>query len=282
MVDVVDVNSLDATETKGEAVTGNPESPSPCLNYEQICEQRRQTDLIEGKNTIDVECKNGKRLPLQKRAVFQSKLLQAQFETLQPDETYLHASNADEETMARVIRYLHYHHDKPSIEIQKPFAHTEMVQIVSMFDAAFVDETVHEDGKDARDRYGELMDLCSAADYLGITPLVDICSAKVAADWNKDVQTMNPDCLNNLRRRWGFKQDLTVEEERKILDKNEWALGFKLNPAPADLREARDMILFPELPDVVIPDDDELGKDEGNTTENTGNVLKDDAAMINN
>lgn len=73
-------------------------------------------------------------------------------------------------TLAKVIEYMDYHHTRPVEEIEKPLKSSNMKDVVSAWDADFVDIEICE-----------IIDLCTAAYNLKIETLVGLTCAKLAS-----------------------------------------------------------------------------------------------------
>merc|ERR1739840_55216 len=69
-----------------------------------------------------------------------------------------------------VIKYMQYHHTNPAKEIEKPLKSANMREVVSEWDANFVEVDQET-----------LFELILAANYMDIKPLLDLTCAKVAS-----------------------------------------------------------------------------------------------------
>lgn len=98
-----------------------------------------------------------------------------------------------------------YHADNPPKEIEKPLKSANMADVVSQWDAEFVDldqETLFE--------------LILAANYMDIKPLLDLTCAKVASL----IKGKTPE---QIRKTFNIQNDFTPEEEEVVRQENKWA-----------------------------------------------------------
>jgi S-phase kinase-associated protein 1 len=85
-------------------------------------------------------------------------------------ETEIPLPNVKGVILKKVIDYMHAHFENPPKEIEKPLRSSNMSEVVSKWDAAFV-EVPQE----------TLFELILAANYMDIKPLLDLTCAKVAS-----------------------------------------------------------------------------------------------------
>jgi len=85
-------------------------------------------------------------------------------------ESEIPLPNVKKSVLEQVVKYLNYHAENPAKEIEKPLKSANMSEVVSKFDAAFVD--VEQEA---------LFELILAANYMDIKPLLDLSCAKVAS-----------------------------------------------------------------------------------------------------
>lgn len=67
----------------------------------------------------------------------------------------------------------------------------------------------------AEDKTNELVDLATAANYLQVTPLLNLAAATMSVI----MRSMTPEMT---RKRFNIPHDLTPEEEKEIIDQNQW------------------------------------------------------------
>lgn len=113
--------------------------------------------------------------------------------------------NVKSAVLKKVIEYMRYHADNPAKEIEKPLKSPNMSEVVSQWDADFVD--VEQE---------LLFELILAANYMDMRPLLDLTCAKVASM----IKGKNPE---QIRRTFNIVNDFTPEEEAAVIAENKWA-----------------------------------------------------------
>merc|ERR1712203_1251682 len=99
---------------------------------------------------------------------------------------------------------MQYHHTNPAKEIEKPLKSADMREVVSEWDANFVEVDQET-----------LFELILAANYMDIKPLLDLTCAKVASM----IKGRTPD---EIRKIFNISSDFTPEEEIKVRADNPW------------------------------------------------------------
>ena len=107
--------------------------------------------------------------------------------------------------LTKVIEYLKFHVDNPAKVIEKPLKSANMAEVVSQWDADFVDVDQEL-----------LFELILAANYMDVKPLLDLTCAKVASM----IKGKNPD---QIRKTFNIVNDFTPEEEEAVRAENKWA-----------------------------------------------------------
>lgn len=125
-------------------------------------------DEKDADRVITVVSKEGVRFPLSLKNASLSGLLRVTFEQ-DKYETELKI-NVAACYLAKIIDYLNHHEGIVPDEIRKPLRSMEMKELVTPWDAAFVDGL----------SYQELFDLMSISNYLETIPLTLLLGAKVA------------------------------------------------------------------------------------------------------
>ncbi len=108
--------------------------------------------------------------------------------------------------MRKVLEYCEYHKKDEPDEIQKPLKSTNLAEIVSEFDAKFIDI----------DDLEEIFEIIMAANYLDIKSLLDLSCAKIATL----IKGKSPE---EIRKTFNIVNDFTPEEEAQIKEENKWA-----------------------------------------------------------
>jgi len=113
--------------------------------------------------------------------------------------------NVKTEVLKKVVQYMKYHADNPAKDIEKPLKSQNMSEVVSQWDADFV-EVDNE----------LLFELILAANYMDIKPLLDLTCAKVASM----IKGKTPE---QIRKTFNIQNDFTPEEEEAVRAENKWA-----------------------------------------------------------
>ena len=121
------------------------------------------------------------------------------------DEKEIPLPNVKAPILKKVVEYMNYHVDNQPKEIEKPLKSSVMSEVVSSWDADFVDleqETLFE--------------LILAANYMDIKSLLDLTCAKVASM----IKGKTPE---QIRKTFNIQNDFTPEEELAVKNENKWA-----------------------------------------------------------
>jgi S-phase kinase-associated protein 1 len=121
------------------------------------------------------------------------------------EEKEIPLPNVKSAILNKVVAYLKYHVDNPAKEIEKPLKSANMNEVVSQWDADFVD--VEQE---------LLFELILAANYMDIKPLLDLTCAKVASM----IKGKTPE---QIRKTFNITNDFTPEEEEAVRAENKWA-----------------------------------------------------------
>jgi S-phase kinase-associated protein 1 len=121
------------------------------------------------------------------------------------NETNIPLPNVKGAILEKVIEYMTYHNDNPPKEIEKPLKSAIMTEVVSKWDAQFV-----EVGQET------LFELILAANYMDIKPLLDLTCAKVASM----IKGKTPE---QIRKTFNIKNDFLPAEEEAVRAENKWA-----------------------------------------------------------
>ena len=113
--------------------------------------------------------------------------------------------NVKSAILKKVIEYMRYHADNPPKDIEKPLRSPNMAEVVSQWDADFIDVDQEL-----------LFELILAANYMDIKSLLDLTCAKVASM----IKGKN---VEQIRRTFSITNDFTPEEEAAVIAENKWA-----------------------------------------------------------
>jgi len=121
------------------------------------------------------------------------------------EESTIPLPNVKSQVLAKVIQYMEYHHHSLPKEIEKPLKSANMNEVVSAWDAEFVEVDQEM-----------LFELILAANYMDIKPLLDLTCAKVASM----IKGKTPE---QIRKTFNIVNDFTPEEEEAVRAENKWA-----------------------------------------------------------
>eukprot|EP00483_Globobulimina_turgida_P005265 UN05275 len=107
--------------------------------------------------------------------------------------------------LKRIVTYMDHHHVCGAKEIEKPLRSADMRQIVSEWEADFIEVDQET-----------LFEIILAANHLKIRPLLDLACAKVASM----IKGKSPE---EIRQRFNIENDFTPEEEEAVRAENAWA-----------------------------------------------------------
>jgi len=121
------------------------------------------------------------------------------------DEKEIPLPNVKKAVLAKVVDYMRYHCDNPADPIEKPLKSPNMTEVVSQWDAEFVEVDQEL-----------LFELILAANYMDVKPLLDLTCAKVASM----IKGKTPE---QIRKTFNIQNDFTPEEEEAVRAENKWA-----------------------------------------------------------
>jgi S-phase kinase-associated protein 1 len=146
----------------------------------------------------------GEKFEVGKKVAIQSELVKTMSEG-DKEENEIPLPNVKSSVLKKVVEYMKYHVDNPAREIEKPLKSANMSEVVSQWDADFVDVDQEV-----------LFELILAANYMDVKPLLDLCCAKVASM----IKGKTPE---QIRKTFNIVNDFTPEEEAAIIAENKWA-----------------------------------------------------------
>lgn len=120
------------------------------------------------------------------------------------EEHEIPVPNVKTEMLKKVLDYCRYHVDSPAREIEKPLKSTNMVEVVSRWDAEYVN--IPQEA---------LFELILAANYMDVKPLLDLCCAQVAS-------MIKGKTTEQIRKTFNIINDFTPEEEAAVIAENKW------------------------------------------------------------
>lgn len=161
-------------------------------------------DEQEDAKILHLEAQDLKKFPVEREVAMMSELVKTMWEG-DRDETQIPLPNVKSSTLEKVIEYMKHHHKVPPKDIEKPLRSANMREVVSEWDADFVE--VEQEA---------LFELILAANYMDIKPLLDLTCAKVAS-------MMKGKTVEEIRRTFNIVNDFTPEEEEAVRQENKWA-----------------------------------------------------------
>jgi len=155
-------------------------------------------------STIKLVLKDQKEVEITKKAAELSELLKTAINDY-PNETSFPLNEVDEKSGEKIKEFLTHCNGTAPAEIEKPITSNEMKSLTDEWSANFVDQMSNE----------ELVNLTVAANYMGISSLLDLCCAKVA--------TLCKDKSDEeIFKNFNINETFSEEEKKKIIEDNKW------------------------------------------------------------
>ena len=157
--------------------------------------------------SISVQTKEGKVIPIKKTAATLSNLLKKHIEEGKKNEP-VSLAEVDEKIIDKIYEYLdHYNGQKPK-DIEKPLQTNDMKNATDEWSANFVDKIPLDD----------LINLTTAASYMEISTLVDLCCAKLACMCQDKSE-------EDIFKVFNINETFTEDEKNKLREDNKWIEG---------------------------------------------------------
>ena len=154
---------------------------------------------------FNLQTKDKKIFKLSKKAGFLSELLKGMKDIPENYEIPLN-DDISSQTVEKIINYLVHFDGNPPKEISKPLYLTDMKKITDEYSADFVDKL----------KIDELVDMISAAHYMKINSLLDLCCAKMVSL----CKGKNEEEIFHI---FGIPKDyFKPEDKEKIKENNKW------------------------------------------------------------
>jgi len=171
---------------------------------EKKSEEVKGLDDESSSETLTLVSADNEKFQLPKKVALMSELVKTMAEG-DKEEKEIPLPNVKSKVLTKVISYLKYHAETPAKEIEKPLKSANMYEVVSQWDADFVD--VEQE---------MLFELILAANYMDIKSLLDLTCAKVASM----IKGKTPE---QIRKTFNIVNDFTPEEEELVRAENKWA-----------------------------------------------------------
>jgi S-phase kinase-associated protein 1 len=157
-----------------------------------------------GSQIVELVSQEQEKFPIDRKIAKMSELVKTMADG-DADEKLIPLPNVRSSVLGKVVQYMKFHANEPAKEIEKPLKSANMAEVVSQWDADFVDVDQEL-----------LFELILAANYMDIKPLLDLTCAKVASM----IKGKTPE---QIRRTFNIQNDFTPEEEEAVRAENKWA-----------------------------------------------------------
>jgi len=167
-------------------------------------EQVKGLDEGDANEVLSLKSQEGEVFQVPKKICMMSELIKTMSEG-DKDADDIPLLNVKAAVLKKVVEYMRYHAENPPKDIEKPLKSPNMAEVVSQWDAEFVDVDQEL-----------LFELILAANYMDIKPLLDLSCAKVASM----IKGKTPE---QIRKTFNIVNDFTPEEEAAVIAENKWA-----------------------------------------------------------
>jgi len=161
-------------------------------------------DEDDGNEELILVSQDAEKFAVAKKVALMSELVKTMAEG-DKEEREIPLPNVKAAVLLKVTQYMKYHVDNPAKEIEKPLKSANMTEVVSTWDADFVDVDQEL-----------LFELILAANYMDIKSLLDLTCAKVASM----IKGKTPE---QIRKTFNIQNDFTPDEEEAVRAENKWA-----------------------------------------------------------
>jgi len=185
-------------------------SRSHCVCYPKACRVCDGSDSHLPVPDCSCNCNcDQQKFTVSKSAAIQAGLLKTMSEGDKEAEE-MPLPNVDAVVLEKVVQYMNHHVNNPAPEIEKPLKSNKMKEVVSAWDADFIDgfviEEKDENGQVVSTDSKPLFDIILAANYLDFTALLELGCAKVAS-------MMKGKSAEAIRKTFGIVNDPPVVKE---------------------------------------------------------------------
>uniref|UniRef100_A0A7S3V2E4 S-phase kinase-associated protein 1 n=1 Tax=Aplanochytrium stocchinoi TaxID=215587 RepID=A0A7S3V2E4_9STRA len=156
-------------------------------------------------NTLNLVSQEREKFPVPKDVAEMSTLVKEMTEDDDDEDRDIPLPNVTSRVLKKVIEFCTHHRKEPMPEIEKPLKSSNMAEVVSEWDANFVE--VEQE---------LLFQLILAANYMDIKSLLDLSCAKVASM----IKGKTPE---EIRKTFNITNDFTPEEENCVREENKWS-----------------------------------------------------------
>ena len=159
-------------------------------------------------DVIYVQIKDGKSIPFNKTNAMLSNLLKRNIEDGSAISKPVPLAEVDEKIIGKVYEYLEHFKGKPPKDIEKPLQTNDMKNVIDEWSSNFVDKIPLED----------LISLTTAASYMEISSLIDLCCAKLACMCQDKYE-------EDIFKVFNINETFTEEEKDDLRKANKWIEG---------------------------------------------------------
>ena len=159
-------------------------------------------------DSITVQTKEGKEVPIKKSAAMLSNLLKKYIEQDKVQEAPISLAEVDEKIIDKIYEYLDHFNGQMPKDIEKPLQTNDMKNATDEWSSNFVDKIPLDD----------LINLTTAASYMEISTLIDLCCAKIACMCQEKSE-------EEIFRVFNINETFTEEEKQELRNENKWIEG---------------------------------------------------------
>ena len=159
-------------------------------------------------DSITVQTKEGKEVPIKKSAAMLSNLLKKYIEQDKVQEAPISLTEVDEKIIDKIYEYLDHFNGQMPKDIEKPLQTNDMKNATDEWSSNFVDKIPLDD----------LINLTTAASYMEISTLIDLCCAKIACMCQEKSE-------EEIFRVFNINETFTEEEKQELRNENKWIEG---------------------------------------------------------
>ena len=157
-------------------------------------------------DTITVQTKEGKEIPIKKKDAMLSNYLKRKIEE-QADQP-IPLAEVDEKIIDKIYEYLEHFNGVPPKDIEKPLPSSDMKNATDDWSAGFVDKIPLDD----------LINLTTAASFMEISTLIDLCCAKLACMCQEKTE-------EEIFKVFNINETFNENEKNEIREANKWIEG---------------------------------------------------------
>ena len=159
---------------------------------------------MENTDNIKVLSKEGKEFTISKKSADLSILLKNAREEMGTDDS-IPLAEVDEKSLEKIIQYMNKWNGEQPPEIEKPLKSSILKEVTDEWSADFIDNMDLE----------ELTNITVSANFMEITPLLDLACAKLASMCKDKTE-------EEIFKSFGIVDTFSEEERQKLKEENKW------------------------------------------------------------